>query len=464
MSSTNPSQIQTREALLTRVSRVAASARAGIKAASSVPEKDPNEKGTVTPPLHPSESTTNSRLPGSNGSANGPATPGPETTQQGAEGVLKAEVPSTIDGNAKDDAVTSSTAKIAAQAKSIGARLLTLTTKKADDTPKGDSSKVPAAVDPTDKGEVKPSEKEQTKNLPPAGTVNGAAPQKDGTAPEPEAKEKSANDFTLGADALIKLAQVMISTEEGLAAATYHIKKAKGAEFAQKAIDSALQSQAIFDKRASEEAQAAAVVDNMIKGASAQDLQLMEKFANVHETEFSRILDQTEKELQTKIASVTDEAGRQALIEQGRMVFEMKKRAYAEGASEAADMADSGQIQGGGEEITPEDILAVIQHGVESKEIQPELAQQLIQEIMQSEGGEGAEAGGEPDGDEGAMPPAEGGEEAPPAEGQAPTAGAPDTAKAASDRAAGIAAFVGAGAKQASAETKEAAALLNILV
>lgn len=455
MSSTNPSQVQTREALLTRVSRVAAEKRAGIKAASSVPEKDPNDKGTVTPPLHPSESTTNSRLPGSNNSANGPATPGPETTQQGAEGVLKAEVPSTVDGNAKDDAVTSSTAKIAAQAKSIAGRLTALVTvKKADDTPKGDSSKTPAAVDPTDKGSVEPSKKEQTKNLPEAGTVNGAAPQKEGTAPAPDTKEKSANDFTLGADALIKLAQVMISTEEGLASATYHIKKAKGAEFAQKAIDSALQSQAIFDKRAAEEAQAAAIVDGIVKNASVEDIKLMEKFASVHETEFARILDQTEKELQIKIASVTDEAGRQALIEQGRVVFEMKKRAYAEGASEAADMADSGQIQGGGEEITPEDILAVIQHGVESGEIQPELAQQLIQEITQGEGGEGAGAG-EPDGDEGAMPPAE---------GQAPTAGAPDTAKAASDRAASIAAFAGAGAKQASAEVKEAAELLTILV
>ncbi|HSV29056.1 MAG TPA: hypothetical protein VLL76_05840, partial [Candidatus Omnitrophota bacterium] len=100
--------------------------------------KDPSVTGTVTPPTHPSESTTNAALPGGNPKPDNSAAPKSIESKQVA-GTLEGATPTTVDGSAKDKAVDSPTAKLASSVSETMARVKALLSKSAAEAPKTES-------------------------------------------------------------------------------------------------------------------------------------------------------------------------------------------------------------------------------------------------------------------------------------------------------------------------------------
>jgi hypothetical protein len=440
----SPTKVLAYEDVLKRVRSIQKTAAAQGDKVTDV--KDVTDTGTVTPPTHPSEATTNSQLPGGNPLTTPQGKPAPTLEGKQAEGTLEKATPETVNGVAQDAKVDTSTAKIASDAKAIAERvrgmLKPAAEKKAGDfdvkkkEDVGAGGEVPKsktdAADPTDKGAVAPSDKRGPADIPAKGNVN--------TAPDNSAKEKAAaaeavaSDITLDQASYVKLASVILESEEGVKLATRLLKEAKGAEVANQLINAATQAQENFNKAAAAEAQGAELADAMFKSASAEDQALIIKYAQVHSASAEEIdADTTLTAEQKQIA----------------------KLAYAQGAMDGAAMQDAsaeggaGNLPGGeSEEPSPEDILAIVEQLVQSGQLPPEVGQQLIQEL--TGGGEGAAA---PAGAEGAAPAGAEGAAAPAVEGGAEAAPADEAAKAA-----------GAHLKSASAEQKLAAELIRAMI
>ncbi len=326
--------------------------------------KDVTENGTVTPPTHPSEATTNAALPGGNPKADN-AKPADSIESKQAEGTLEKATPSTVNGTAQDAAVDSSTAKIASDAKALATRVRGLMKKAEKEEPATKSEAT--AADPTDKGKVEPTKKNGPQDLPPASTP---ATAKDNGA-KAAAAEVAANDFQLSPEAYIKLASTILETEDGVVFATKLLKQAKGVEVASQLINAALQAQENFNKAAAAEAQGAELAETMFKSASAEEQALIIKYAQVHSAAVNAI-----------------EADTSLNAEQTQTA----KLAYAQGAMDGAAMQDGGgELPGGtGEEPSLEDIMAVIEQLVQSGQLPPEVAQQLMAELSGQGGAEGA--------------------------------------------------------------------------
>ena len=445
--------------LLSRVQSLVKSAKSGT--GDSAPEvKDPTNTGTVTVPEHPGEAISNKQLPGGANGASLPATstdvPANEIKHQGT---LEGGAPSTVDGVAQDNAVTTPTAKLASQVTATAARLSSLLKKEATGTkaasepvkglnptvvvqpgesftksaedaaskPKADQ--VRGTADPTEHGEVKPSKKNGPEDLPKGGTTNDASPA-----------EKAASDFDLDTASLVKLARTMLATERGFRYATEIIKEAKGADFARQLIADATRAQDNFAKAAAAQAEGEAAAEALLANTTPADRELMGKIANV-------------------VGAVMQEVDARAdLTAEQKFQF---KSAAAQGAMDAASMADTGSVPGGqGEQPSLEDIIAVIQQLVQSGQLPLEVAQQLVAEISGGAGAEGgAPAGGPP---AGAPPEAAGSPGGDPA-GAAPPAAAPDTPEPKAEKAAAdkVATYFGAAVANPSAEAKAAVDFFN---
>ena len=429
----SPTKVLAYEDVLKRVRSIQKTAAAQGDKVTDV--KDGTDAGTVTPPTHPSEAKTNVALPGGNPKPDNSKAP-PTLEGKQAEGVLEKATPSTVNGNAQDAAVDTSTAKIASDAKAIATRIQGMLGKKASDNDfdskkkkdVGASGAEPKsktdAADPTDKGNVAPSEKRGPEGIPAKATVNTAP---DNGADKAAAAEAVASDITLSQASYAKLASAILESEDGVKFATRILKEAKGAEVANQLINAALQAQDNFQKAAAAEAQGAELADAMFKSASAEDQALIIKYAQVHSASAAEIDADT---------SLTAEQKQTA------------KLAYAQGAMDAAAMQDAppasapegaapvegaeapvGDLPGGeSAEPSPEDIMAVIEQLVQSGQLPPEVAQQLMQEL----------SGGAP------------------AEGAAPVEGVEEAVEA--DPAAKAA---GANTKSASAEQKLAAEIIR---
>lgn len=290
-------------------------------------------------------------------------------------------VPSTVDGQPKDDAATSPTtdlSKIAGDAAAIANRIQSLR-----------------------KGASAPAVKAASAPTPTPAVTN-----------------------ELGSDMMLKLAAAMLETEEGRHAAEAALLKSAGAEAARVLLASAagqydalVQNQiAVNEYQKSAAAQEDAellAAEELLKTASAEEREEILKIAKVHPA---------------VLATISDE---------------MEKLAYQQGALDAAQMdASAAPAQEGGAPQEPslegaqeggpslEQIAQLLMAAVQSGEIPQEVAEQVMKELAGA-GGEGAE-GGAPEGAEGplagAVPPGAGepdGDEALPPD-------APEEAKAAS--------------------------------
>lgn len=321
--------------------------------------KDPQEKGIVNPPSHPSQPKTEASMPaGTTGSANTDAAKTMETQELKADGTLKAETPSTTPGNPKDEAVTSPTQKLAKSVSATASKLLAMATQKsATEAAPKDSTK-------TEVSEKKEDKEKLPKDLPADKGIPPFAEKKEGE------KAAGAEEFELPIDAYVKLASTILETEEGLVLATRLLKQAKGAEAAQALIEGALSAQDQFDKAASAYEQGAGLVDQIFANATPAEAEMIVKVASAHREQIAVIESQAEKAAE---------------------VIEAEKIAYAQGAMDAGAMEENGgELPGGTEETSNEDILAVIQQLVESGQLPPEVAEQLLMELQ---GGAEAEVG-----------------------------------------------------------------------
>jgi hypothetical protein len=411
-----PNQVSSYKDILGRVRAMQAKS-AAAQGDKVTDVKDPSMTGTVTPPTHPSEGTTNSALPGGNPMPDNSAAPKSIESTQTA-GTLQGNAISTTSGDAKDKAVDSPTAKLASDVQGTMTRIKALLNKQAAEEKPTDSKA--KAADPTDKGTVTPTKKNGPEDLPAAGAV--ATAKDNGADKAAAAVEATANDIQLSSEAYIKLAQHVLAAEGGIEFSTRIIKEAKGAAVAQELISNALAAQEQFQKQAAAEVQGAQLAEHLFKSASADDQALMIKWAQVHGSEADAIDARTDLNPEEK---------------------EMCKRAYAQGAMDGAAMEDTGELPGGASpEPSPEEIMAVIEQLVASGQLPEEVAQQLMAELS----GQGAP------GAEGAAAPAEG------AEGAVEEATEEEKQAAAKDP---ILVRTGAFRKSASASDKLAAEILQ---
>ena len=174
----------------------------------------------------------------------------------------------------------------------------------------------------------------------------------------------------------LKLASIILSTEEGRAFAQQQIEKEHGRQAAADIVKAA----ALMEQKAEELAQAeesgALIAEEMWKAASAEEQQVIIKLAQV--------------------------------LTVGRESYrtEHEKLAYDAGANAAAQMGDAGMLGQEAPQGMDESIMAALDEMVQSGELTPELAAQILEALQ---GGGAGGAGGAPMGAEGGMPP-EGGE------------------------------------------------------
>jgi hypothetical protein len=208
--------------------------------------------------------------------------------------------------------------------------------------------------------------------LNPEGQAKAAA------APDAEDPSKSAADsgLDLSPDMLIKLAKVVISTNEGAAFARYALEKSAGAEHAEEMIKAAreaavahdetlLQKQAAFNEGMSA---AAAIHANLSQMINEDDADSILKQASLHCTNLDAL------------------------------DHPMLKAAYATGMEDAQVLEEGAEagaeepaIPMGGEQLTMEDVVALLQEMIANGEISEEDVIAGLQELQGgAEGGPAA--------------------------------------------------------------------------
>lgn len=207
-----------------------------------------------------------------------------------------------------------------------------------------------------------------------------------------ENKDKAANvDFD--ASYHFKLASIVLANEDLRVAAEAKLQEAFGAEVAQEIVKAAATMENTANEMARLEAEGAAEAEELWKSAS-----------------------EAEKAMIIKVASIHEHA-------RNKYTTDFEKAAYDMGAGAAAEEMDAPSAPPAGPEgapahaepdgdITPEDLMAVLQQLVQSGEITPEIAQAIVEQIS----GGGAPEGAAPEGapaPEGGLPPEAAGAPAP---------------------------------------------------
>lgn len=165
----------------------------------------------------------------------------------------------------------------------------------------------------------------------------------------------------------LKLASVILSTEEGKAFANEIVKREKGIEAA-----------AIIVKAAAQQAE-------LDKIAEARQREEMEKQAYVQELE--NVWSTFSKEDQDSIVKLATAHN----VNTNKLTSDIEKAAYDAGAADAAavmDSEESGQpLPVEGEETSIEDIVMVLEQLVASGQITPEDAQAILEAFLGEQGG-----------------------------------------------------------------------------
>lgn len=237
-----------------------------------------------------------------------------------------------------------------------------------------------------------------------AGTAAPAAAPAAGVAPAKSASAP-AGDLDLSPDMLIKLAKAVLATNEGVAFAQYTMEKAAGAEHAADMINMARASALAHD-------------DTLYTKQAAYN-EGLSKAAAIH----------------AELSAMITEADADSIIKQASLHctnleilgHPMLKAAYADGMQDAASLEggaeakdDKPSIPGGGEQLTMEDVVALLQEMIAKGEISEDDVVKGLQELESQNGGADP-SGGAPPADPSVTDPAA----APAASADAPPADAP---------------------------------------
>jgi len=320
-------QVHHYEAMVARVRNY----QGGLAKAASHPvtETDPNEQGTVSIPTDPGSAAAAQNLP-TNWTANAPA-PAQLTDRQLKPGPTGTNVPSTVAGD--------SLSKIASGAAAITARIQALRT--------GVQPAVKAAAD-----------------------------------------DAVASDIQLTPEFHFKLASEILATEDGMAFAEKILTKRAGQVAAHEMVAQALQAEYHFAAYAQQEdalqkqaAHEENIIEGYFKSASADDQVEMIKFARVHAEVLDTITDPMEKA--AYISGCKDAAAMMDSAEQG---------GGQPGQPPEAGVEAEPEIPGGGEgPQTLEEVVAVLEHLVQSGQIDQATAEEVVKALVSGEvGGEGA--------------------------------------------------------------------------
>lgn len=363
-------------------------------AAESSSVEDPTDKGTVGIPKDPENTDAKKNLPASAENTGNLEGKNLEDKQLKPVSTGK-NVPGTQDGNKKEEvsSPTDSLSKIAGRVASVTARLKAAGAVKVDDV-KDPTEKKKAPMPKADKVEV----------------VDESAENKDaqGKGKTCSADEKlAANDSVasdISAEALMKLASTIISTEGGMAAVEPILMKAAGIEAARQIMAQATESYTHFvsaQEQYEEQIKQAAEAESLRQAQAEKDAEYVQ--------ELLKSASEEDKEQITKFASIHGEA-------LGNIEEDFLKAAYVQGAEDAAAMEDAGAAApppeggdpaaAGAEAGLPgaegpaslEQIAQLLEAMVQGGEIDEQTAIGILQELAQAEqgGGDPAAAGGDP--------------------------------------------------------------------
>ena len=384
--------------LKTRSATIKAAAVKKAEGVPSVPEKDPEDKGTVGIPKDPNATAAVQNLP--ENKTNADATPVCPTPP--AKVIAEPEKAANL------------STKAAALLKSIqglrksagGGTAANISTNGSLPSDAGNENKskqkletpkpAPAAgkADPEVKESAKatPADKEQVTAPMPATDTKGELPKETKNTNETGKEKEGCKGAAVEDPDLAnidhtffsKLAQTCLQFEEGRNVMEACLKKAHGAEHAQNLIKTAMFMEQRMQELAQLEEAGTSAAEEFWKSASEEDKAGLLKLASTHE--------QALQSFQT----------------------DLEKEAYLEGAKIAADMADAGMTgeqpppgvpgMGGegdpaqaagaeGGEVSDEDIIQALQMLVQQGKITEEEAEAILQQLLGAGGQGGAEGG-----------------------------------------------------------------------
>ncbi len=372
------SEVWSLESLKGRISSFYNEKQAAEKAAQgNMPsETDPQEKSAPAAEKHDGDSAEKTVLPAAgldaenrDGNAENNIPSGGEASGKAPNGAGEGGH-SAADGDSKDEAVSSPTdpnvAKTASKAKSLAdsirEKLLNKEAKKEEKKEEKEADE--------DK-EAKPLVGDQHKlpeNL--KDKIKAADDSSEESEEEKEAAdvEATASDFEEDANAYQKIASLVMNYEEGRSLVNELADRELGKQAAENLIKEAAEMEHIQQAFEDEQAQAAAQVEEMLKGASEEDVKDIEKLMVIH----SGALESFENDYE--------------------------KEAYDLGVKQAAAAMDAegGELPMEGEDVSLDEVAAVIMQMVESGEIDPQLAEAILAELAGADGGAGMEEGMDP--------------------------------------------------------------------
>jgi len=370
-----------------------------------VTEKDPQDTGTVQIPKDPSTSPKQQNLPGS-GADSHPNHNTDVTPVKAVGATAPAETVTADEGAgsaAKAAKVTAAIKNFRVAFKSAASEKLDVKAPAAEGKPASmvkEAPKAAAELTPTDKGKHPVVNKDKTAQGPKTEQVTEKDPQEEskpkvredaiGGVPEKAVTNENVkgNENTDKAAALefdpsyhFKLASIVLADTDLRNAAEAKLQEALGAEVASDIIKAA----AVMEQEANAIAE--------LEAAGAFEAEELWKSASVEE-----------RATITKLAALHDYV-------RGKLATEVEKQAYDMGASAAADEMDQPPMPAGPEgaapgpegaapgpegagEVTPEDIMAVLQQLVESGQLDEQTAQAILTELS----GGGAPEGAAPEG------------------------------------------------------------------
>lgn len=339
-------------------------------------EKDPRENGTVTPPTHPGGTPAAQSMPSAQPTNS-------DTTPVVTPSLTPAKTIHAGTEQVKDAAkkLTDTLAKVIATAKTAGVKAAGCdpnantnlgaanqakttqvdpstppnTQKNTDKSSSGDTAALPK--DKTEKGKVEVVG-DSKGQLPPDAT--NADTTKKANA---EGVDPLANPDQFTAEFHVKIAQAMLSTEEGRMFVTSQLKAQFGAEQAEGLVKAASYYEGMAEALQSEEMQYAELAQKEFAAKSPAEQQQIIKMANAHAMASSQF---------------------QTLME---------KQAYQTGAGAADELAAGGMA---GEELPPDynaeqvqdtDIVAVLEQLIAEGKLTEEQAAAILQQTMGAEAG-----------------------------------------------------------------------------
>ena len=292
------------------------------------------------------------------------------------------------------------------------------------------------AAAPAEKQAAAPAEKKpEIENK--AATVDPVAPAPD-TVAKQAAPEKTAGglNMELTTDVMAKIAAIVLSTEEGAALTEAILTKQAGATMANETLDFLAEQSELAEKHAAYEAgvkdaeaayiadiynrgvedgrknavsmfkKGQAAVDEVMAGAGAGDaVEDMSGAAGANAAEVGAE-DITEEDVVEALnmlvqdGTITPEDAEQVMLQLtgGGAPAEKGAQVAGDAGADYAGADGAAGAAGADEEVTPEEVVQVLQELVQDGTLQPEEAEQVLEQIVNG-GAEGAE------GSAGAMPP-----------------------------------------------------------